>query len=140
MSLGPYPNGVNRGEAAIAGRAATSVRRSARHCALPGVGAGQTASTLALCLAPAAATEGAVPRDAAVRATRARDAAIRPVTPVIMTNAGPPRLPENLPPPNHVLARARVYAKPGTATDPLRREVSGDIEDHLGCGPWDRDI
>src|ERR1035437_1047895 len=104
MAAGPKRDGGVRADIVDAGRAARFVLRSARHSAVPGVAGPQTASKLAFCAAVAAATEGGVSKDAAARATKARDTATRRVTPERMTNAGPPRLPDNPRSPNYVPA------------------------------------
>src|SRR5664280_1670769 len=77
-----------------------SVRRSARQLAVPGAGAGQTASKFVLGAAPDAATEGAVPKDAAVRATRTRDATSHRSHLEMLIKSGPPQLPVSVRPPN----------------------------------------
>ena len=48
-----------------------SVRRSAKHCAVPGVAAGQTACAVAFCVVGELATEGAGPTNGAAKAPRA---------------------------------------------------------------------
>src|ERR1035437_3723613 len=111
MSAGPYdPSGgdANRGDTADAARAPMSVRRSARHSAWPGVAGAQTASKLALCAAPDAATEGAAVKNGAVRAPSARAAAIRRVIPEVPINPGPPHPPAGAaPPPAYTAHNAR---------------------------------
>src|SRR5450759_909280 len=86
-----------------------SVRRSARHCAAPDVGAGQTASTLALCVAPEAATGGAIPNIGAARAPRTTAAPIRRVTPEIRTNLTTPQPPHDRRLASTCSRRYRVY-------------------------------
>jgi hypothetical protein len=95
LVLKPLPDRLSRRRAGVIGwyvapkPAAASVRRSARHSAVPVVARGQTASTLAVCVPPELATVGAVPKNGTARVPRTTDAAIHRVTIEILTNAGP---------------------------------------------------
>src|SRR5450759_5237271 len=93
MSAGVKNPVVAWGETADPEGAPMSVRRSARHCAVPGVAAGQIASTLDLGAAPAAATEGGAPKDGVAKAPNTKAAARGRVTPAVPINPGPPHLP-----------------------------------------------
>src|ERR1035437_7123501 len=92
MSTGVKDPVVAWGETAEPEGAPMSVRRSARHCALPGVGAGQTASTLEVCGTGELASEGAAAKNGAASAPSARTAAVRRFSPEILTKTGPPHL------------------------------------------------